>query len=315
MTLEELLQNGVKELEEVGVPEVELNAWYLLQACFKNKGIDFRRGDYFLRKDEEVELFVEDCFSRYIKKRKQRIPLEYITGHTEFMGLPFYVDKNVLVPRVDTETVVEYIVPHCRKKRVLDLCTGSGCIGLSIGVLGKPAQIVLSDISEDVLQVTLANMMRFREDIIYDLDMEVSLACGDLFEAVSGTFDVIVSNPPYIESGVISSLMPEVSRYEPAVALDGGADGLDFYRRIVKDAPEYLSENGILCFEIGCNQGKSVSSLMKERGFTNVRVKKDITGNDRVVSGIFATDEIITDEIVTDGIIGDEVIADGISAE
>lgn len=296
MTLEELLINGTKELEDVGVPEVELNAWYLLQACFKAESMYFRKGDYFLRKEEEAESVIEERFSRYIKQRKQRMPLEYITGHTEFMGLPFYVDQNVLVPRQDTESLVEYIIPYCRGRRVLDLCTGSGCIGLSIGVLGNPVQIVLSDISEDVLQVTLANMMRLREDAIYDLDAEVSLACGDLFEAVSGTYDVIVSNPPYIESQIIPSLMPEVSRYEPVRALDGGEDGLGFYRRIIKDAPQYLSENGILCFEIGCDQGESVSSLMRERGFTNIKIKKDLAGNDRIVSGIIATDANRTDE-------------------
>lgn len=289
MILEQLLARGVEELEQAGVPEAGLNAWYLLQACFTGSGGSFERSDYFLRKEEEADRTIQDQYERMLSRRKKRIPLEYITGYTEFMGLSFLVNENVLVPRQDTETLVEYVYPFCEGKRVLDLCTGSGCIGLSIGAFGKPSGIVLSDLSEGALRVAEANVARLKKRMAHEWTADVTVICGDLFEPVWGTFDVIVSNPPYIESDVIPGLMPEVSRFEPPEALDGGDDGLLFYRRIIEAAPEYLNDGGILCFEIGCEQGESVSSLMSERGFENVEIKKDLAGNDRVVSGHFVS--------------------------
>lgn len=285
MTLEQLLARGGEELKEAGVPEAELNAWYLLRACFTGGGRSFERSDYFLRQREEAGLALQDKYAELLSRRKKRIPLEYITAYTEFMGLPFSVNEDVLVPRQDTETLVEYIYPFCEGKRVLDLCTGSGCIGLSIGAYGKPSQVVLSDLSEGALQVAQANAAQLKVKMAHEWTAEISVICGDLFESVSGTFDVIVSNPPYIESAVIPELMPEVSQFEPVMALDGGPDGLLFYRRIIREAPEYLNDGGILCLETGCEQGKSVSLLMSERGFENVLIKKDLAGNDRVVSG------------------------------
>lgn len=289
MTLEQLLAMGVKQLEQAGVPEAGLNAWYLLRACFAGSNCSFERSDYFLRKEEEAGQAVRDRYEALLSKREKRIPLEYITGCTEFMGLSFSVDENVLVPRQDTETLVEYIYPFCKGKRVLDLCTGSGCIGLSIGVFGKPSRIVLSDLSEGALRVAEMNAVHLKKRMADEWNTEVTVVCGDLFEPVTGTFDVIVSNPPYIESDVIPGLMPEVSRFEPPKALDGGDDGLLFYRRIIKEAPGYLNDGGILCFEIGCEQGESVSSLMSERGFEKIEIKKDLAGNDRVVSGYFVS--------------------------
>lgn len=289
MTLEQLLARGVEELEQAGVPEAGLNAWYLLQACFTGSNGSFERSDFFLRKEEEADQTIQDQYAIMLLRRKKRVPLEYITGYTEFMGLFFSVDENVLVPRQDTETLVEYAYPLCEGKRVLDLCTGSGCIGLSIGAFGKPAQIVLSDLSGEALQVAEANAARLKKKMAHEWTAEITVVCGDLFKPVTGTFDVIVSNPPYIESDVIPGLMPEVSRFEPPEALDGGDDGLLFYRRIIEAAPEYLNDGGILCFEIGCEQGESVSSLMSERGFVNVEIKKDLAGNDRVVSGHFVS--------------------------
>lgn len=287
MTLEQLLAQGEAELRETGVPEAGLNAWFLLRECLNEGDRPFERSDYFLRQKEEAEPALQDKYAELLSRRKKRIPLEYITAYTEFMGLPFSVDENVLVPRQDTETLVEFIYPFCSGKRVLDLCTGSGCIGLSIGAYGKPSEVVLSDLSEGALQVAERNAARLKMTDAWTT--EVSVVCGDLFEGVSGTFDVIVSNPPYIESAVIPELMPEVSRFEPVMALDGGADGMHFYRRITEAAPEYLNDGGILCFETGCEQGKSVSLLMSERGFKDVVIRKDLAGNDRVVSGYFAS--------------------------
>lgn len=287
MTLEQLLTQGSKQLEEAGVPEAGLNAWYLLQACMGAGDFSFRRSDYFLQRTEEAEVQVEKKYWSYIEMRKGRMPLEYITGVTEFMGLPFRVDENVLIPRQDTETVVEYVCPMCREKRVLDLCTGSGCIGLSIGALAKPSSLMLSDISREALLVAQTNLVQFRKLAMLDEQLEVQLVCGDLFESVEGVFDVIISNPPYIESEVIFSLMPEVRDYEPAGALDGGADGLVIYRRIVEESPEYLNKHGMLCVEIGYNQGRQVSELMQKRGFSSIEVRKDLAGNARMVSGIW----------------------------
>ncbi len=283
MTLEQLLTIGTERLQKCQVPEAELNAWYLLQAVLSEGDDLFRRSDYFLRRGDEASEEVKERYLAFVERREQRIPLEYITGYTEFMGLVFCVNEHVLIPRQDTEILVEHVLSECRGKRVLDLCTGSGCIGLSIGTLGNPSAVMLSDISEGACQVASCNELRLRKK--EGLDAPVEIVCGNLWEPIVGTFDVIVSNPPYIESEVIPTLMPEVQHHEPMSALDGGEDGLDFYRKIVEDAPKYLNPGGILCFEIGYNQGKSVAMLMKEKKFHNVEIIKDLAGFDRVVSG------------------------------
>ncbi len=283
MTLEQLLSVGTERLQGNNVPEPELSAWYLLQAVLSDGGASFGRSDYFLRRGDEAALEVEEKYCFFLERRGQRIPLEYIIGYTEFMGLRFSVNENVLIPRQDTEVLVEHVLPRCAGGKVLDLCTGSGCIGLSIGVLGKPASVMLSDVSEGACQIAQENMQQLREK--EGLETPVEIVCGDLWEPVTGTFDVIVSNPPYIESEVIPTLMPEVQSHEPMSALDGGEDGLDFYRQIVTGAVEYLNPGGMLCFEIGYDQGESVAALMKENGFQDVEIKKDLAGLDRVVAG------------------------------
>ncbi len=283
MTFAELLQWGEGELMHSDVPDAKLCAWYLLEACFDG-GMD--RSRFFLRREEECGPAVKEKYEAWIEKRRQRVPLEYITGYTEFMGLPFDVDERVLIPRQDTETLVEIAYPLCGGKRVLDLCTGSGCIGLSIGVWGKPSQLVLSDISEGALAVAERNLTRFQEGGAYAYRTATELVPGDLFENIHGVFDWIVSNPPYIESRVIPGLMPEVARYEPVTALDGGSDGLELYRRIIRQAPRYLADRGTLCLEIDYQQGRAVSELMRENGFEDIEIRKDLAGNDRVVLGV-----------------------------
>lgn len=283
MTLEDLLAWGTGELDRSGVPEAGLDAWYLLQACYDDR---LSRSDYFLRKKEDVPPVRRQQYERLLAKRKERMPLQYITGETEFMGLSFLVNAHVLIPRQDTEVLVETVCPLCGGKRVLDLCTGSGCIGLSIGGLAKPARLVLSDVSGEALRVAEKNWKRLRERGEYPPSVQTEFVCGDLFENIEGVFDCIVSNPPYIESGIIPGLMPEVARYEPVTALDGGGDGLDFYRRIIQSAPLYLCAGGTLSFETGYDQGAAVSSLMRDNGFGTVRIRKDLAGHDRVVSGV-----------------------------
>ncbi len=287
MTLRQMLERGRLELFRAEVPEPGENAWYLLQSCFSNKDFSYRRNDYFFHQEDEVDEMVQNRFFEAVKKRSQRIPLEYILGYTEFMGLVFEVDENVLIPRQDTELLVETAIPLCDGKRVLDLCTGSGCIGLSIAVAGTPGEVILTDISEKALDTAKKNLLRLQRQYGRFLHTKrgISMICGDLWDPVQGKYDVIVSNPPYIETGVIQELMPEVKDFEPRSALDGGVEGMDFYQRIVERASEYLNQEGMLCLEIGYNQGECVRTLMERHGFSDIKVYKDLAGCDRVVTG------------------------------
>lgn len=273
MTLQQMLQWGAGWLKEREVPEADLNAWYLLADCFQ-----MERSGYFLHQEEEVDAGKEKKFRQMIEKRGQRIPLEYILGYTEFMGLKFEVDSHVLIPRQDTECLVEQVLPFCPGKKVLDLCTGSGCIGISLAVLGGPAAVVLADVSGEALKVAEKNAENHGVKIVF--------CQGDLFENVpADLFDVIVSNPPYIASEEIQKLMPEVQDHEPVLALDGREDGLYFYRKIIELSPSHLADQGMLAFEIGYDQGESVAELMRKKGFQQVEVKKDLAGLDRIVTG------------------------------
>lgn len=246
----------------------------------------------------------EEQKTRYrdlIEKRKSHVPLQYLTGEQEFMGLPFYVNQNVLIPRQDTECLVEAVLKilekdcqnakDSKKTRILDLCTGSGCIGISIGKLAEEAKrkkeatlkekccvdVVCSDISAEALKVARRNAA--------GNDVEVTLIESNLFEKITGKFHMIVSNPPYITGAEMEELMPEVRLFEPREALYGMEDGIYFYREIVRQAPKYLEENGMLFFEIGCRQGQEVSGLMETAGFRDIRIEKDLAGLDRIVYG------------------------------
>lgn len=283
MTLEQLLEFGKKRLQEENVPEPDWNAWYLLQDVLKMQGQEFRRSDFFMRREEEIATGTKDQYDIRLERRCRRVPLEYITGSTEFMGLKFEVNPDVLIPRQDTEVLVEQVLTCCNNKSVLDLCTGSGCIGLSLAVLGNPLYVVLSDVSKGACKIAEINREWMKKQ--EGLQVPVEIVCGDLWESVAGSFDVIVSNPPYIETEVIPSLMPEVRSHEPVLALDGGRDGMFFYRNIVEGAEQHLNPGGMLCFEIGYNQGERVRDLMREHGFEKVEIKKDLAGLDRVVSG------------------------------
>lgn len=272
MILRDVLKMGEDELSAVGIPEAGLNAWYLFSWCFA-----MERSEYFLRSD--TEMTEEGCrkYRELVALRKTRLPLEYITHETEFMGLPFYVDKHVLIPRQDTEILVEEVLKESAGKEVLDLCTGSGCIGISLAVLGNCRSVTLSDLSEEALQIARRNSEKNRA--------QVKFVHSDLFDNIRGQFDIIVSNPPYIPSQEIGSLMPEVRDYEPHMALDGDADGLLFYRSIIRESGSFLRERGILVFEIGYNQGLDVKILMERAGFCEIEIKKDLAGLDRVVRG------------------------------
>lgn len=272
MTWQEALRYAEEKLSKAEVPEARLNAWYLFAHV-----LAITRSEYFLREKEILEEGRQEQFEALLEKRSHRMPLEYLTGETEFMGLPFYVNEKVLIPRQDTECLVEEILPLVEGKTVLDLCTGSGCIGISLAVLGKSHRVWLSDLSVEALEVARENAKRNQ--------VVVTLNQGNLFENISERFDVIVSNPPYIESAECDRLMPEVKDYEPRMALDGREDGLYFYREIIRQSVAYLKKDGWLWFEIGCHQGKQVVALMKETGYEQVMIKKDLAGLDRIVGG------------------------------
>lgn len=272
MTSKELLHYGTETLRRAGIVEAETDAWLLYSYV---TGAD--RAQYYLHSAETVLPEWERCYREKIETRGRRVPLQQITGEQEFMGLPFSVNESVLIPRFDTEILVETLLAPASGKRVLDLCTGSGCIIISIAVLGNPECCVGVDISAEALQVARQNNRK--------LGGSVTFLESDLFEKVSGRFDLIVSNPPYIPGGVIQELMEEVRDYEPRIALDGGQDGLDFYRRIVRESIDYLSPEGILAFETGHDQGKAVMQLMEETGYSDICCRKDCAGHDRVVFG------------------------------
>lgn len=273
MTFKQAEQKGEHLLQTAGVMDAKIDAWLLLEMVAK---ID--RSFYFTHINDEVEPEVLAEYERVLEKRAEHVPLQYITGEQEFMGMTFKVNSNVLIPRQDTETLVEETLKVIEPQmEVLDLCTGSGCILLSIMKNAPTVRGTGSDISKQALLVAKENAKLH--------DLEADWVRSNLFDNVSGQYDVIVSNPPYIAQTELPTLMPEVGQFEPMQALDGGVDGLDFYRKITEEAPQYLKENGYLFFEIGYDQGQAVESLMREAGFTEVAVIKDLAGNDRVVKG------------------------------
>ena len=273
MTLSGLLREGREALQAARIPEWDLDAWYLLEYaahCTKN--------EYFLRPEKEVLPQEKQLYRTLIRKRSAHIPLQYLTGSQEFMGLSFFVDENVLIPRQDTEILVEEALRALGSgMRVLDVCTGSGCILLSLLKLCAGLEGTGTDLSEKALQVAGENARR--------LGVEASFVQGDLFEPVSGKYDCIVSNPPYIASREVDALMEEVRDHEPRMALDGGEDGLYFYRKIAIQSPKYLNDRGRIFLEIGFDQGEAVAGLLAP-AFDEVRIVQDLAGLDRVVCGI-----------------------------
>ena len=281
MTLQQMLQWGAGWLKEREVPEADLNAWYLLADCFQ-----MERSDYFLHQEEEADAGKEKKFRQMIEKRGQRIPLEYILGYTEFMGLKFEVDSHVLIPRQDTETLVEQVL-HEQKDpdiRLLDLCTGSGCIAISLAVMGGYRDVMAADLSEAALKVAAENADHLLQERRKE-GCRFTLRRGDLFEALKPgeRFDVLTSNPPYIPTEVVRGLEPEVKDHEPWMALDGTEDGLAFYRRIAHESKAWLNPGACIYLEIGYDQGEAVSRLLEAAGFCNIQVIKDLPGLDRVV--------------------------------
>ena len=273
MTYREAIETGTRILQKENIADAKIDAWYLLQMACK---ID--RNFYYLHEEDELTAEQQSEYESTVHKRAEHVPLQYIIGEQEFMGLKFKVNSNVLIPRQDTETLVEEALRVVEPgMRVLDLCTGSGCIIISLAKNVADISCTGSDISKQALLVAKENAKAN--------EVEVEWERSDLFENISGPFDLIVSNPPYIPTGEIPGLMPEVRDFEPVDALDGKEDGLYFYRIITEKSPEYLTSDGYLYFEIGYDQGEAVSAMMRQCGYTQVEVIKDLAGNDRVVKG------------------------------
>ena len=324
MTLYDLLNEGSSILRQAGDTDAENDAKLLLLNAFDLNLVHFLMDR--LRPLSETDEAVQEQIQNYramVAKRASRVPLQQILGSQEFMGLDFFVNEHVLIPRQDTETLVELVLEEQQGKqqkqqqekqheqqpeeqqkkqreqqseeqqkkqrgqkpeksrKLLDLCTGSGCIAISLAVKGGFESVTATDLSEEALKVAERNARTHQ--------VPIRFFQGDLFSALPQsevkTFDIITSNPPYIPTAVIATLEPEVREHEPMMALDGTEDGLKFYRQIAKEAGSWLKPGGSIYLEIGYDQGEAVSGLLEDAGFTNVRVVKDLPGKDRVVCG------------------------------
>lgn len=275
MNYRKLYETGKDRLENAGIQEAALDARLLLEeVCRTDRNTLLVHGDRAVTEEEETQ------FRIFIERRSTHEPLQQITGWQEFMGLRFSVTEDVLVPRQDTETLVEEVMRYLRDgMEILDVCTGSGCILLSLLRYSNGCRGVGCDISEKALAVAGQNAK--------ELGISAQFIQSDLFESIEGRFEYIVSNPPYIRKDMIPTLMEEVRDHEPLIALDGGEDGLDFYRKITREATEHLYSGGMLFFEIGYDQGEAVKLLMEEEGYEEVTVSQDLAGLDRVVYGTF----------------------------
>ncbi|MCI6789709.1 MAG: peptide chain release factor N(5)-glutamine methyltransferase [Lachnobacterium sp.] len=274
MTYREAIVLGESILRKADIVDAKTDSWLLLAMACK---IDHTY--YYMHIDEEMTEEQAREFEVLIKKRAERVPLQYITGEQEFMGLTFHVNSNVLIPRQDTETLVEEALKVVRPgMKIMDMCTGSGCVLISILKNAHDIEGIGYDISKQAINVAKENAKLNEVPAVFER--------SDLFEdVVENDFDVIVSNPPYIPTDVIATLMPEVAEFEPREALDGKGDGLYFYSKILEQCKNYMKPDGYVLFEIGCKQGDSVSTMMRLAGFSEVHVIKDLARNDRVVMG------------------------------
>ncbi|MCR5356298.1 MAG: peptide chain release factor N(5)-glutamine methyltransferase [Lachnospiraceae bacterium] len=283
MTINELRNECDGRLNEAGISDHLTDSMLLIMHV-----LNVSRDHILAHGTDPVEDDKAEKLLELVRRRCEHVPLQYITGHQEFMGLDFAVNEHVLIPRQDTECLVEEaMIETGDGMRVLDLCTGSGCILISLMKYKNQIDGTGIDISEKALEVASLNAEKNGVEAVF--------LCGDLYDALnkepegsvsSGSrFDVIISNPPYIRSDVIPTLMEEVKDHEPGVALDGGNDGLLFYRRMIEGADEWLIPGGCILFEIGFDQGDAVSGMLKDKGYRNVCVVKDLAGLDRVVKG------------------------------
>lgn len=276
MTISETIKKGIFELKNENIESPNLKARLLMQFILNKP-----RQYVIVNDNEEIDKKNEDSYFQAIRKIIQGVPIEHITHQKEFMKLNFYVDENVLIPRQDTEILVEEVIKISKRtnsKKILDLCTGSGAIAVSLAKYLNGSEITALDISNAALKIAKKNA------ISNEVENQITFISSDIFNNLGNEkFDIIVSNPPYIRKDVIKKLNKEVQK-EPHIALDGGEDGLDFYRKIIKESYQYLKYGGYLCFEIGFNQKIDVIELIeKEEKFQNTYSKKDLCDNDRII--------------------------------
>lgn len=280
MTYRECYEQGCRTLQAAGIEEATLDARLLLEAVC---GTD--RNDLLAHGEQPVMSQAEEKYLNWIRQRAEHIPLQQLTGEQDFMGLTFSVNEHVLIPRQDTEILVEEVLKELHDRmRILDMCTGSGCILLSLLHYSNDCEGLGVDLSAETLEVAGQNVLKV---LTPEKAEHAHFLQSDLFEKVEGKFEIIVSNPPYIASAEVEKLMPEVRDHEPRMALDGTEDGLHFYRRIIKEAGKHLVNSGMLFFEIGYDQGQAVSELMRAQGYREVQVVQDYAGLDRVVLGTY----------------------------
>lgn len=272
MKIKELLDYGKQELNKKNIEEVSLKVRILLSNL-----LNVSKEYLIIHDSAEVQDCIENEFKSQIERLLMGEPVQYITNHQEFFGREFYVDKNVLIPQPDTEVLVQEslnVLKKIKNPKILDLCTGSGIIAVSLKKNLENAEIVASDISKKALNIAKTNADKN--------NAEIKFIESNLFENISEKFDAVVSNPPYIETKVIEKLSLEV-KHEPIIALDGGKDGLDFYKDIAKKSKEFLNDNGYLILEIGYDQKEKVTKLLENEGFKNIKCIKDFDSNDRVI--------------------------------
>ena len=278
MEIKQAIVENAKMLKENNIHD-SYNIARILMAHTINKS-----KEYLVINDKEIlKEEILQLYNSKIEKVKNGYPLQYITNNQEFMKLNFYVNDNVLIPQPDTEILVEEVIKMCKTKykeepiKVLDLCTGSGVIAISIKKYVYNVEITATDISNNALKVAIKNANLN--------NVEIKFIESNMFEKINDKYDIIVSNPPYIEKEIIKTLSKDV-QYEPTLALDGGTDGLSFYREISKNAYKYLQKNGYLALEIGYNQKNSVIDILeKENKYKNIINIKDLSNNDRVIIG------------------------------
>lgn len=295
MKYTELVKQGQLKLFQSGINDADYDAWILME-----KICCISKTDYFTKMNDEVPDEMVDAYFEAIDKRITHYPLQYIVGEWEFMGLKFIVNENVLIPRQDTEVLVETAIRIIENEYgqneqavdILDMCTGSGCIAVSLSKSCKNSKITAVDLSEEALSVA-------RENADINEVYNIHFLCSDLFQKLGDDvnevyrkFDIIISNPPYINTKEIDSLMPEVKNYEPRMALDGDVDGLRFYKNIIFQSKNYLKPKGCILFEIGCEQGEAVREILEKNQFKGIEIIRDLSGHERVVIGRMGTGSV-----------------------
>lgn len=275
----ETVKWGESFLQDANRPDASIDAKLLMRFL-----LGFSETDFLLKRHERISDSIRDTYVNKIKQRAEGIPLQYITNSQEFMGLEFYVDERVLIPRQDTETLVEKLIEMNHKEQFetgIDIGTGSGCISIALAHSIQALKMIAIDVSQDALTVAKRNIEAL------NLEDRISTLWSDVFDSYElvEPVDLIVSNPPYISEEDCRTLMTEVRGHEPHLALTDGGDGLKFYRMISKEAKAYLKEGGIIAYEIGYNQGEAVTTILKDEGYKDIELIQDLAGKDRVVIG------------------------------